>query len=96
MFKQLLQQVACSVHRDENGTGWRVPAARAVKTKGGKTYEGCQAVEVWWDRDVTNKSDENIILRQERGGGEPADVIQITLGQAYDLLHALGWAIKTP
>ncbi len=87
--------MACKVTRDTHGTLWHVPLAPPVTTKGGKRYEGCGALDVWWDRDVTNKADENIIIRQDNGP-EEADVIQITLGQAYDLLHALGWAIKTP
>lgn len=96
-FKHLITEMACSVHRDANGTGWHIKASKSVVTKGGKKYEGCPEVQCWWDRDVTNKSDENLIIRQESVDGKSeADVIQITLGQAYDLLHAIALAIKTP
>lgn len=87
--------MACKVFRDTHGSLWRVPAQPDVTTKGGKKYEGCPQIDIWWDRG-TDKADENLIIRQENEDGEKADVLQLTLSQAYDLIHALGWAIKTP
>ncbi len=88
--------MACKVTRDTHGTLWHVPQQKQVQTPGSKQFLGCGALDIWWDRDILNRADENIIIRQDNGTEEDADVIQITLGQAYDLLHALGWAIKTP
>jgi hypothetical protein len=82
--------------RDTYGTLWRIPEARPVTTPGGKSYEGCASVDVWWDRDATNKSNENLIIRQETEGNVEADVIQITMAQGYDLLHALSCALMKP
>lgn len=87
--------MVCRVIKDTYGTLYQVPAALNVKTPALKRLDGSPLVDVWWDRDHTNKSDECLILRQEN---EPdhADVITLTQGQVYDLIHALGWAIMRP
>lgn len=86
--------VACKAIKDTHGTLWRVEAAKAVTIKG-RTLEGAPRIDVWWDREHTHKADEHLIIRQVSSETQ-ADVIQLTLAQAYDLLHALTAAIKTP
>lgn len=80
----------CKVIRDEHGALYRVPAFTPDKTNV-IALTPRPNVDVWWDRDPTHKSDEDLIIRQDNG--EKADVITLTLGQAYDLLHAIGCAI---
>mgnify|MGYP000175519507 CR=1 FL=1 len=91
---QLLAPVACKAIRDTHGTLWRVPAANTVKIKG-KLIDGAPQIDVWWDRDVAFKDNEHLIIRQENAT-DRADVLTLTLAQAYDLLHAIATAIKTP
>ncbi len=90
----LLKPVACKAIKDTHGTLWRVDAAKPVTVKG-KTLEGAPRIDVWWDREPQNKADEHLIIRQQSSETQ-ADVIQMTLAQAYDLLHAIATAIKTP
>jgi hypothetical protein len=82
--------VACKAIRDENGTLYRVPAF-APEPKNRSRLTARPNVDVWWDRDAKVKSDEDLIIRQDNG--DKADVIIITQGQGYDLLHALASAI---
>jgi hypothetical protein len=83
--------MACRVVRDDNGSLYQVPAAPTMKNAGGKWRPGFPRVDVWWDR---ARDGETLIIRQENEG--KADVVSLTLGQVYDLIHALGWAIKRP
>lgn len=83
----------CRVIRDEHGNLYRIPAQTKVKTPGGQWLPGAPSVDVWWDRDVgPRRNNEHLLIRQENGGNR-ADVITLTLAQAYDLMHALGCAI---
>jgi hypothetical protein len=50
-------------------------------------------VEVWWSRDGA-KADETIIIRQEWPGRDTAEVLEVTQGQAYDLMKALADAME--
>jgi hypothetical protein len=79
--------------RDENGTHWIISQADVVRTPGGKTLGGATELQVWWDRDTKNKADETLIIRQDNGAAH-ADIIIITLGQAYDLIDALNKAVE--
>lgn len=81
----------CRVYRDEHGALYRVPAFTPQLRENFKALPPRPAVDVWWDRDATKKSLEDLIISQDNG--DKADVITITHGQAYDLIHALGWAI---
>jgi hypothetical protein len=87
--------VACRVIRDTHGTLYRIPEAVHVKTPGKQMLPGCASVDVWWDRDIGPKrNDETLLIRQDNAG--KPDVIELTLGQVYDLIHALGWAVMRP
>jgi hypothetical protein len=50
-------------------------------------------LDAWWLRH--DKKDELFTLRQENyvGGEMHVDLIQLTLGQVYDLIHALSTAV---
>lgn len=88
--------MACRAIRDDHGTLYQVPASLRVKTPGGQWLPGTPRVEVWWDREVKPRlNDETLMIRQENND-KGADVISLTLGQVYDLIHALGWAVMKP
>jgi hypothetical protein len=50
-------------------------------------------VEVWWSRDKA-KADETVIIRQEYPDRGTADVLELTLGQLYDLIDACNKAVE--
>jgi hypothetical protein len=78
---------------DQYGTSYIIDADPAVQTPGGQWRPGCPLVEVWWSRDKAN-ADETIIIRQHVAGREKADVVEVTQGQAYDLMKALADAME--
>lgn len=84
----------CRQSRDKDGTTYHIAEDRTGKTPGGHQVPGCAAVDVWWARRFKDKRDETLFIRQN--GDEKADVIELTPGQVYDLIHALGWAILKP
>lgn len=55
-------------------------------------FPGCASVDVWWGRQFKGKQDETLLIRQE-SNTKRADVVELTLGQVYDLIHALGWSV---
>lgn len=79
---------------DAYGTTYHIPEDKAVKTPGSKWRPGLPALEVWWSRDGA-KADETIIIRQEYEGRATAEVLELTQGQAYDLLDALNKALES-
>ena len=83
----------CHASKDAHGTTYIIPEAEAVKTPGGQVRPGCPAVEVWWSRNG-KKADETVIIRQEYPDRSTADVLELTLGQAYDLIDALNRAVE--
>jgi hypothetical protein len=85
--------MACSSSRDAHGTSYTIPEAPTVRTPRGQVRRGYPAVDVWWSRGV-RKSDETIIIRQEYEDRSTADVLEITLGQLYDLIDALNKAVE--
>lgn len=87
--------MAAKVIRDENGTLHRVPRAPPYTTPRGLKLDGTPSVDVWWDREPMHKADEQLIIRQENGG-DRADVIVISQGQAHDLLQAVAMALNKP
>jgi hypothetical protein len=56
---------------------------------------GVPEVQVWWSRSFRGRLDETLLLRQENNPNK-ADVIELTLGQVYDLIHALGNSVMRP
>jgi hypothetical protein len=53
---------------------------------------GVAELQIWWARKFKDRRDETILIRQE-SRPDGADVIELTLGQAYDLIHALCHAV---
>ena len=78
----------CTVSRDEHGALYRVPEF-LPKEKNTSSIYFHPHIDVWWDRDGKDMSNEDVIIRQENGA-DRADVLCLTLGQVYDLIHALG------
>jgi hypothetical protein len=78
---------------DNYGTSFYIEGAPAVKTPGGHVRPGCPLVEVWWSRNG-DKADETIIIKQEYANRSTADVVELTLGQVYDLIDALNRAVE--
>ena len=87
--------MACRARRDEHGTTYYVPEAPVQRRPGGQMAPGIPQVQVWWSHGFRGRIDETLIIRQENAP-DKADVIELTLGQVYDLIHALGWAIMRP
>lgn len=85
--------MACQVVRDEHGALYRVPPYSPPQTQKLPPKHGVPHIDVWWDRDAVHKDDELLMLRQENTD-QHADVITLTLGQAFDLLHAVACCIK--
>ena len=86
--------MACSPQYDAHGTTFVVPAAEIVKTPGSKVRAGFPAVHVWWSRSFSGKAEETLLIRQEYADRQTADVIELTLGQTYDLIEALNRAVE--
>lgn len=84
----------CHKYTDKHGTTYTIPEAPTVATPGTKWRPGCPSLEVWWSRDG-NKADETVIIRQEYPDRATADVIELTQGQAYDLIDALNRAMES-
>ena len=91
---------------DQNGFHWIVPEETSLNPK-----DYSQQVNVWWSREGRKRvltsaptkklgwktdQSETLIIRQENGINIGADVIIITLGQAYDLIDALTQAVEKP
>ncbi|MCP1937367.1 hypothetical protein J2R95_003162 [Bradyrhizobium japonicum] len=51
-------------------------------------------MEVWWSRNGA-KADETLIIRQEYPDRSTADVLELTFGQAYDLIDGLNKAVES-
>ena len=85
--------MACRVIRDEHGALYIVPAYEPPKNQKLPPKEPRPRIDVWWDRDAIKRDDELLMIRQENAV-DKADVVTLTLGQAYDLLHAVACAIK--
>jgi hypothetical protein len=83
--------VTCKKSSDEYGTHYVVPAFVPTERKNLKHMVPRPQIDLWWDRDAKRKDDEEIILRQENG--KHVDLITMTLGQAYDTLHAIACLI---
>ena len=81
------------INRDAQGTSYTIDASPTVKSPGGTQLPGMAAVVVWWARRFKSRSQETLIIRQE-SQTDRADVIEITLGQVYDLIDALNKAVE--
>lgn len=85
--------MACIVDRDKHGSLFIVPADNSVKTPRGKTLRGVPELHVWWARLFKERSEETLIIKQENMS-DRADVVEVTLGQLYDLIDALNKAVE--
>lgn len=85
--------MACSVHRDAHGTSYTIDASATVKTPGGQQLLGVPALDVWWARRFKSRAEETLIIKQENMA-DRADVVELTLGQVYDLIDALNRAVE--
>jgi hypothetical protein len=84
--------MACRASRDANGTTYIVPYDKTQRDPAGRVLAGVPEVQVWWARRFKARRDETLLIRQENNQ-QRADVIELTLGQVYDLIHALGHAV---
>lgn len=86
--------MACNVVRDTHGSSYTVPSAEAVKNPKGELLPGLPAVDVWWSRNFSHNQQETLVIRQEYENRDTADVLELTLGQVYDLIDALNKAVE--
>lgn len=85
----------CSSSKDAHGTTYAISAAPTTKDPSGHVLAGYPSLEVWWSRDFKARSEETLIIRQEYEDRSTADVLELTLAQAYDLIDALNQAVET-
>lgn len=85
--------MSLTVYRDSNGTAYTIPASPTNKAPGGRQLPGTPELHAWWARRFVSRSDETLIIKQENMT-DRADVIELTLGQVYDLIAALNKAIE--
>ena len=81
------------IDRDRNGTSYTIPAAETIKTPGGTTLPGSPELNVWWARRFKTRAEETLIIKQENQS-DRSDVIELTLGQVYDMIMALDKAVE--
>lgn len=79
--------------RDKNGTSYTIPASETVKSPGGTVLPGSPELNVWWARRFKSRAEETLIIKQENQS-DRADVIELTLGQVYDMILALNKAVE--
>jgi hypothetical protein len=85
--------LACKIEKDPNGTSYTITASEAVKTPGGKQLPGSAELICWWARRFKSRAEETLIIKQENQS-DRADVVELTLGQVYDLIDALNKAVE--
>jgi hypothetical protein len=86
--------MAFRADKDKNGTTYIIEPDTIKKTPGGIHLPGCAEVQVWWSRKFKqHKAAETLLIRQENNRIR-ADVIELTLGQVYDLIHAANQAVE--
>jgi hypothetical protein len=56
---------------------------------------GVPELNVWWARRFKTRAEETLIIKQENQA-DRADVIELTLGQVYDMILALNKAVENP
>ena len=74
---------------DKYGTEYYIPDVEPMTTRGGAELPGSPSISVWWNR----LHEEKLMIRQETEN-DRADVIELTLGQAYDLIEALNRVVE--
>lgn len=84
--------MACKASRDEYGTSYHIPEDKTARTPGGHVLPGVASLEVWWARRFKDRRDETLLIKQQNSP-DKADVVELTLGQVYDVIHALGLSV---
>jgi hypothetical protein len=85
--------MACKARNEDGTTVFIVPEDKTMRDAGGKTLAPSPEVQAWWTHKLRNRRDETLLIRQEGNDPSRADVLELTLGQVYDLHHALGCLI---
>ena len=85
--------MSCRVDRDKNGTSYTISAAATTKSPGGTTLPGTPELSLWWAHRFKTRAAESLIIKQENNA-DRADVIELTLGQVYDMIDALNKAVE--
>ena len=85
----------CGSFKDSHGTTYTIPVAESVKDPRGHTHKVYPGIDVWWSRDFKVQAEETLIIRQEYEDRAAADVLELTLGQVYDLIDALNKAVES-
>lgn len=86
--------MACSASTDAHGTSFAIAAAETTKDARGRQLKGLPGLDVWWSRSFQAKADETLVIKQEYPDRSTADVLELTLGQVYDLIDALNKAVE--
>lgn len=86
----------CSSSKDAHGTTFTIAAAETTKDPKGRQLAGLPGLDLWWSRAFQKKAEETLVIRQEYPDRSTADVLELTLGQAYDLIDALNKAVEAP
>jgi hypothetical protein len=84
--------MVCRASRDQNGTTYFITEDATARDPAGRVLRGSPELQVWWARKFKARRDETLLIRQENNN-QRADVVELTLGQVYDLIHALGLAV---
>jgi hypothetical protein len=84
--------MACRAERDKNGTTYFIPEDKTTRDPGGRKLPGIPEAQVWWARNFKDRRDETLLIRQEHSDGK-VDIVELTLGQVYDLIHAACCAV---
>jgi hypothetical protein len=85
--------MVCRASRDQNGTTYFITEDATARDPQGRVLRGSPEVQVWWARKFEARRDETLLIRQENNSNQRADVVELTLGQVYDLIHALGLSV---
>lgn len=83
----------CETVSDPHGTSFHIPEVDTMVTPGGTLLPGSASVEVWWSK-LFKRDQEKLLIRQENNT-DRADVVEVTLGQLFDLIDALNKAVET-
>jgi hypothetical protein len=83
----------CETISDPHGTSFYIADVDTQTSPGGRVLPGSASVEVWWARLFKDNREEKLLIRQENRT-DRADVVEVTLGQLYDLIDALNKAVE--
>jgi hypothetical protein len=88
--------VACRVTKEDGRNIYTIPADATPRDAGGRVLPSSPELQAWWTN-LRQRRDETLLIRQESVNPKMnANVVELTLGQTYDLIHALCWAVMKP